>query len=852
MSETGLRDTDARGFMSAEEGAGEVRALRAQLRNLTALLALPILWKEKHPERIAGDLLEVVTSLLRLECAYVRLSGPFGAPALDGCRPFGADAFSGIARALAYAPLDEDGLPVGGIPAAGGLGLTRVDQRFPDETVVLVAGSRRPGFPLQEESFLLRVAVEQAAIAVHGARLLAREQERRAEIELRAAQMALAGDIGATIAAASDLTSMLQLCAKALAAHLGVAYSAIWTMEEREKVLAMRACAGRYSLVEGRQRQIPLGAFRVASLARERRPYLTNDLQNDPWLSDRDWARSERLMGFAGYPLMVEGELAGVMAIFAREALEAKALESLSTVADAIATGIARKRLDEERATLALREQQAHAQADAERARLRSFFMQAPVPIALVTGPDHVFELANAPFLEMVGGRNLIGRPVREAFPELPGARLLDRAFRGGEPIIDSEHSLTLNRGGNAREGIFRVTLDPWRDAAGAVQGVMIVAVEITDAVVRRREMQARTASLIEEQQWLRTLLDFLPVPVLMIEPTSESVLFANKAADGVLGATNPGASMTVSEARPEAGGTTRMPQDLEPALRAACGKNLRGLEIEWRSPAGNRSLLVGSERLEAKHGHPATVVLAFEDVTEQQHTAELRERLLGIVGHDLRNPLNAIVMAATLLRHDGHLSADQAKAAARILSSGQRMDRIIRDLLDVTKVRLGGGIAVTRQPTDAHALCKQMVDELRAANPQRKIRLVKKGDGAGSWDAGRLEQVVSNLVANALQYGPRDAAVTVVSNGAGGDWVLSVHNLGDPIPAEVFPHIFDPFRRGTDAAASGPDRRNLGLGLFIVRELVRAHGGTIDVTSNPRQGTRFVVRLAREATAPD
>jgi len=851
MSEIALRDTDPRTVMSSEGGAAEMRDLRAQLRNLTAVLALPVLWKDKHPERIAGDLLDVVSSLLRLDSAYVRLSGPFGAPALEGCRPFGANPFAGIARALACAPLDEDGLPVGGIPAAGGLSLTRVDQRFPEEALVLVAGSRRPGFPLQEECFLLRIAVEQAAIAVHGARLLAREQERRAEIELRAAQMALAGDIGATIAAASDLTSMLQHCARALAAHLGVAYSAIWTMEENEGVLAMRACAGRYSLVEGRQRQIPLGAFRVAALAQERRTYLTNDLQNDPWLGDRDWARSEHLVGYGGYPLVVEGRLAGVMAIFAREALEAKALQALSTVADAIATGIARKRLDEERATMSLRERQALAEAEAERGRLRSFFMQAPVPIALVTGPDHVFELANPPFLEMAGGRELVGKPVREAFPELPGSPLLDRAFRGGEPIIDSEHSLTLNRGGKAGEVIFRVALDPWRDARGAVQGVMIVAVEITDAVVRQREMQARAASLIEEQQWLRTLLDFLPVPVLMVEPISGGVLFANKAANQVLGATNAAGSAAASDARREAGCTTRIPLAFEPALRAACGKNLRGVEIEWHSPAGNRSLLVGSERLEAAHGHPATVLLAFEDVTEQQRTAELRERLLGIVGHDLRNPLSAIMMAATLLRQEGRVSADQAKGASRILSSAQRMDRIIRDLLDVTKVRLGGGVAVTRQPTDAHALCRQMVEELRAANPNRKIRLVKKGDGAGSWDAGRLEQVVSNLVANALQYGPPDDVVTVMSSGAGSEWILSVHNLGDPIPADVFPHIFDPFRRGVDAAASDAGHRNLGLGLFIVRELVRAHGGTLAVTSNPREGTRFVVRLAREAPPP-
>jgi signal transduction histidine kinase len=624
---------------------------------------------------------------------------------------------------------------------------------------------------------------------------------------------------------------MLQLCARALAAHLGVAYAAIWTMEERENVLSMRACAGRYSPLEASHRRVPLGAFRVAALARERRSYLTNDLQNDPWLSDREWARNERLMGFAGYPLVVEGRLAGVMAVFACDALEGKALESLRAVADAIAIGIERKRLEEDRARLALLERQAHAAADAERSRLRSFFMQAPVPIALVTGPDYVFELANGPFLEMVGGRDLIGRPVRESFPELAGSPLLDRAFRGGEPIIDSEYSLTLDRGGKAGEAIFRVALDPWRDAAGVVQGVMIVATEITDAVVRQREIQARAASLSEEQQWLQTLLDFLPVPVLMIDPAAGSVLFANKAADQV-------------------GAGNRLPDELEPALRAARGENLRGAEIEWNSPLGRRSLLVGSERLEAAHGHPATVVLAFEDVTEQKRSAELRERLLGIVGHDLRNPLNAIVMTARMLQRVGDLSADQAKLSSRILSSGHRMDRIISDLLDVTKVRLGGGITMSRQPADAHALCTQMVEELRAANPGREIQLVTEGDGAGSWDAGRLEQVVSNLVTNALQYGPPGTAVTLVSSGVGGDWVLSVHNAGDPIAPDLMTHIFDPFRRGTDSAGSGTDRRNLGLGLFIVREVVLAHGGTIEVTSSAWEGTRFRVRLARGAQA--
>jgi len=221
-------------------------------------------------------------------------------------------------------------------------------------------------------------------------------------------------------------------------------------------------------------------------------------------------------------------------------------------------------------------------------------------------------------------------------------------------------------------------------------------------------------------------------------------------------------------------------------------------------------------------------------------------QQALAIVSHDLRSPLSAIMMGASVLKRESGLSAEAVRIAKRILVSAQRMEAIISDLLDLTKVRLGGGIEMKRTPTDAHELCRRIVEELQAGYPGREIRLRVEGDGNGRWDASRLEQVVSNLVANALQHGPEDAAVTVDSEGSEGQWTLSVHNLGEPIPPEVLPHLFDPFRRGHDAHGGPPGRRHLGIGLFIVREVVQAHGGTIDVTSGFAEGTRFVVRLPR------
>jgi signal transduction histidine kinase len=244
----------------------------------------------------------------------------------------------------------------------------------------------------------------------------------------------------------------------------------------------------------------------------------------------------------------------------------------------------------------------------------------------------------------------------------------------------------------------------------------------------------------------------------------------------------------------------------------------------------------------------PIGYATVSHDLTQQKRTGALRERLLGMVGHDLRNPLSAILMCAELIRRLPALPPAAAKTASRILSSAHRMEGIISDVIDLTKVRLGSGIVIKAAPCDAHLLCARIVEELQVAHPDRELRLSAEGDGQGSWDAARLEQVVSNLVANALQYGPRDAPVIIASRGNDLGWRLSVHNLGDPIAADVLPHIFDPFMRGEPSAGLTEHRRNLGLGLFIVRELVRSHGGNVEVTSRAGEGTRFVVRLPRVA----
>ena len=223
------------------------------------------------------------------------------------------------------------------------------------------------------------------------------------------------------------------------------------------------------------------------------------------------------------------------------------------------------------------------------------------------------------------------------------------------------------------------------------------------------------------------------------------------------------------------------------------------------------------------------------------RESATFREQFVGILGHDLQNPLNAVSMAADLLVRRGGLPDDQSATVARIVSSAARMRRMVDQLLDLTRARLAGGIPVEPRPgTDLADVAGSVVEELRIAHPEAQLTLEVSGHVSGEWDADRIAQMVSNLVANAIQHGAGSPIDVQVRNG-GGSATVEVHNGGSPIPPGVLPTIFDPFRRAQGAAARA---HGLGLGLFITREIVLAHGGTIDAVSSDPSGTTFRVTL--------
>lgn len=218
----------------------------------------------------------------------------------------------------------------------------------------------------------------------------------------------------------------------------------------------------------------------------------------------------------------------------------------------------------------------------------------------------------------------------------------------------------------------------------------------------------------------------------------------------------------------------------------------------------------------------------------------------IGILGHDLRTPLQSLSHGAQYLKHTAAPDSKLGQLGVRMYKSVRRMTGMIDNLLDFTKSRVGGGINLTLQEGQLSAVAEQVIDEFRSYNPDRYFRYRNEGNCFGEWDPGHLAQVFQNLIANALQYGTKEKPVTVRTQGRHNAVFIHVHNFGSPITKAGQQKLFDLFHRHAHAIKDGGVAHNLGLGLYIVREIAIAHGGSVHVNSSKEGGTEFTVRLPK------
>lgn len=239
----------------------------------------------------------------------------------------------------------------------------------------------------------------------------------------------------------------------------------------------------------------------------------------------------------------------------------------------------------------------------------------------------------------------------------------------------------------------------------------------------------------------------------------------------------------------------------------------------------------------------------AQADRAALEREAELRERLMNIVGHDLRNPVAAILMSAQHLLKDQRFTGRQFEILAGIEHSAARMRDLIENLIELSRAHRGS-LPVNLERTDLRAICRSVIIELELGrSAQGRFQCEFTGDTFGNWDPQRLSQIISNVAGNALDHGATDCPVLLRCKGQGDFVTLEIFNQGVPIPDAQLMVLFELSARRPRSRPRGPGR-NLGIGLYIVRELVKSHHGTIDVRSTAQDGTTFVIVLPRNPAA--
>jgi PAS domain S-box-containing protein len=496
-----------------------------------------------------------------------------------------------------------------------------------------------------------------------------------------------------------------------------------------------------------------------------------------------------------------------------------------------------------------------------EHGDLRRLFEQAPGFMASLRGPNHVIELANAAYHQLVGHRDIIGKPLREALPELQDQAyfdLLERVYTSGTPFAGRGMRVLLQRepGAALTEAVVDFIYQPIFDAAGAVAGILALGYDITlhkhqeaeRGALLESERRAREAAEAAEQRQ-RFLAESIPQQVWTATPAG-NLDFVNARVVEYFGASE-------GELLGSGWQTALHPDDVRPCLQRwqhslrtgeeyECEFRLRRADGRYRWHLARALAFYGPDERIAKWFGTNT---DMDDLTrareELQKRAEFDRQLVGIVSHDLRNPLNAIGMATALLMKLGRLDEQHVKIVRRITSSSERAVRLIRDFLDFTQARVSGEIPVHPSDANIRQIARQVFDELTLAHPDRRATIEHCGEEIGSWDADRVAQLIGNLLANAFQHGSPSGEVHLATRGAPDEVVIEIHNEGNPIPPDHLSRVFEPFER---SAAAGARDRSIGLGLYISGQIVAAHGGAIEVRSTAGEGTLFRVRLPRVA----
>ena len=593
------------------------------------------------------------------------------------------------------------------------------------------------------------------------------DEQARAEAAQReyAALSAFAADIGAALVQRDPLREVLHQCASSIVLHLGAAFARIWTLDEDAQLLELQASAGIYTHIDGSHSRIPVGELKIGLIAAERKAHLTNDVIGDPRVPEQAWAKELGLVSFAGYPLLVDERLVGVMAMFSRRRLSTTALDALAAVANSVAVGIERKRAeelaaDQARIMLALNRVGAAVASELDREKIVQIVTDAATELTTASMGAFFYNVVDPKSGEAFLLHTLSGaaKGAFESFPQPRATALFGPTFRG--------------------EGVTRI------------------------ADVRADPRYGLSAPFHGMPKGHPPVRSFLAVPVKGRDGAALGGLFFG---------------------HPQAGVFTQQHERLATGIAS------------WASVA-----------LENAHLYERA-----------QEVSRAKDEFLAVLSHELRTPLNAILGWSRMLR-DGNVAPARVEHAISVIERNARLQtQLVEDLLDVSRI-VSGKLRLDLRPTDLPAIVQSAMDAVRPATTNKNITVrarIQPGVGKVNGDPGRIEQVVWNLLANAVKFTDAGGEVAIALREADGAAEIVVSDTGQGIAPDFLPHVFDRFRQ----AEGGTSRKHggLGLGLALARALTEAHGGTVEASSpGLGQGAVFTVRLplqhpAAGASAP-
>ncbi len=644
-----------------------------------------------------------------------------------------------------------------------------------------------------------------------------------------------AAEIGRHLTEARELPDMLRRCTQSMVEHLHAAFARIWTLGEDGATLELGASSGMYTHLDGPHGRVPVGQFKIGRIASTRQPHLTNQVIGDPLVPEQEWAREKGLVAFAGYPMIVDERLVGVMALFSRRPLGERTLEMMASMAKHIALGIERKRAED-----ALRLSEERNRLAIEGAHLGTFYWE--MPSRRMHWNARMRELFSVPPGEPITQELFLSRLHPE--DREPTRLALETALANRTSYQIEYRAEALGNDGAVR-WLGATGRGFYDDATGELTRFHGVAIDIT----AQRTAQAEAVRVARK---IRTILESISSAFFSLD-VEWRFTYVNDAAERLL-------------LRPRGELLGRSLWQEFPAAAGSVFHREYHRAASTGEPVTFESFYEPLDAWFEVHAYPSAEGLSvyFHDITKRvnaereiraahlaaQAANRAKDEFLATLSHELRTPLNAILGWLQILRLDGPADAETWQEGLDVLERNTRSQvQLIEDILDVSRI-VSGKLRLDVRPVSPADVMSAALDAVRPAADSRSIRLESVLDpnaGPIIGDPDRLQQVFWNLLSNAIKFTPKGGKVQVFLARVNSSVEITVADSGEGMTAEFLPHVFERFEQADSSSTRA--HRGLGLGLAIVRHLAELHGGTVQAASpGVGQGSTFSVNLPMAA----